>query len=36
MYTKSPEDTRRAMAEEGSIELPFHFDFDGAAATEFR
>ncbi len=36
VYARSPEDTRRAMAEEGSIELPFHFDFDGAVATEFR
>jgi D-glycero-alpha-D-manno-heptose-7-phosphate kinase len=36
VYTRNPEETRNAMAGENALELPFHFEFDGAVATEFR
>lgn len=35
VYSARPEETRRAMAEEGAQELPFDFDFGGAYASEY-
>jgi D-glycero-alpha-D-manno-heptose-7-phosphate kinase len=35
VFTRSPEDTRTAMAAESAVELPFQFEFGGAVATEF-
>jgi D-glycero-alpha-D-manno-heptose-7-phosphate kinase len=35
VYTRQPEDTRRAMAAGGAVELAFDFEFDGARAEEY-
>jgi D-glycero-alpha-D-manno-heptose-7-phosphate kinase len=35
LYTRSPEDTRRAMAGAGASELAFDFEFSGAYASEY-
>jgi D-glycero-alpha-D-manno-heptose-7-phosphate kinase len=35
VFSATPEKTRKAMAATGATELPFHFEFDGAVATEF-
>ncbi len=36
VYTRRPEDTRRALAQAGAPELPFDFEFGGAYAQEYR
>jgi D-glycero-alpha-D-manno-heptose-7-phosphate kinase len=35
LYAARPEDTRRAMEEQGAQELPFDFEFNGAYALEY-
>jgi len=35
VYTRRPEETRRAMAVESAFELPFDFEFGGAYASEY-
>jgi D-glycero-alpha-D-manno-heptose-7-phosphate kinase len=35
VYSRSPEETRRAMAAEQASELPFDFEFGGAYASEY-
>jgi D-glycero-alpha-D-manno-heptose-7-phosphate kinase len=35
VYSRRPEDTRRAMAAEMAAELPFDFEFGGAYASEY-
>ena len=35
VFSARPEETRRAMAEEGAQELPFDFEFGGAYASEY-
>ncbi len=35
VYARNPADTRQAMAAAGAIELPFDFEFAGAASTEY-
>ena len=35
VYSARPEETRRAMAEQGAQELPFDFEFGGAYASEY-
>jgi D-glycero-alpha-D-manno-heptose-7-phosphate kinase len=35
LYTRAPEETRRAMAAVGASELAFDFEFGGAQASEY-